>query len=161
VKFEDSNILNLLGETVVAVVRNASHSVQLTTANYGVALFHLTGDCCSSSHFTDIGQFDELIGATILEVDERIGESRPNLESDLRARSDEYHDVLSWHFLVFATNKGHVTVDWHNDSNGYYDGSLNFTWQEPTCVNCMQTKGFHENRKCLFLPTEWTPGPLS
>jgi hypothetical protein len=78
----------------------------------------LTGDCCSSSSFTEPKQFQELVGATILEAEDRDGQSDNNLPEP------EGSDVISWHFLVFKTNKGHVTIDWHNDSNGYYDGNL-------------------------------------
>ena len=80
--------------------------------------FGLEGDCCSSSTFTDEDQFKELVGATIQSIEERDG------ASDLAGRdySVDYAECRSWHFLVFVTSKGHVTIDWHNDSNGYYDG---------------------------------------
>lgn len=29
-----------------------------------------------------------------------------------------------WYFLVFFTSGGHVTIDWRNDSNGYYAGTI-------------------------------------
>lgn len=78
----------------------------------------LTGDCCSSSSFTDPKQFQELVGRTILAAEDRHGQSDNNLPVP------EGSDVISWHFLVFTTDQGHVTIDWHNDSNGYYDGDL-------------------------------------
>lgn len=77
----------------------------------------LYGECCSQSFFTDLKQFEELEGAKILNIEEREGQSDNNLP-------EPEGDVISWHFLVFTTDKGHVTIDWHNESNGYYDGSL-------------------------------------
>jgi hypothetical protein len=73
----------------------------------------LGADCCSVSSFTDAKQFDELVGATITDIEHREGgEIRDGYSDDCRTS----------HFLVFTTNRGHVTIDWHNDSNGYYDG---------------------------------------
>ena len=81
----------------------------------------LHGDCCSSSSFTDAKQFDELVGARIRSVEEREGGE---------VGRGEWDDVRKSHFLVFVTDKGHVTIDWHNDSNGYYDGWVE--WREVT-----------------------------
>lgn len=83
----------------------------------------LDGECCSMSEFTDMDQFKELIGAKIQKIEERDG------TSDLVGRvypddDDDDAECRSWHFLVFETDKGHVTVDWHNDSNGCYDGEV-------------------------------------
>jgi len=97
-------------------VQGADADVELSGGS--TIRMHLDGDCCSSSRFTDPKQFDELVGATIIEVEERFGQSDNNLPAP------EGSDVISWHFLVFKTDKGHVTIDWHNDSNGYYDGTL-------------------------------------
>lgn len=80
----------------------------------------LKGDCCSSSYYTDFGQFDELIDSTIRAIEERDGKS----ETPGEKPSQENSESISWHFLVFITNKGHVTIDWRNDSNGHYDGSV-------------------------------------
>lgn len=79
----------------------------------------LDGDCCSSSYFTDLEQFNELIGATIQNIEERDGESVLAKTKTLTSVAN-----VSWHFLVLETDKGHVTIDWRNDSNGYYDGSV-------------------------------------
>lgn len=87
--------------------------------------FRLTGDCCSSSEWTKEEQFKELVGAKILSAENRSG------RSDTGVAEPENHDVLSWHFLVFTTDKGHVTIDWHNDSNGYYDGDLLWEMRTP------------------------------
>lgn len=84
----------------------------------------LEGDCCSSSYFTPEGfaAFEELRGSTILGVEERSGETETAPGGD---------DTRAWHFLVFETSRGHVTIDWHNDSNGYYDGYIVFFKPEP------------------------------
>ena len=40
--------------------------------------------------------------------------------------SKEGEDSVSGHCIVFTTDQGHETIDWRNDSNGYYDGSASF-----------------------------------
>ena len=42
-------------------------------------VFTLYGDCCSSSYFQDEKQLDELIGARILNIEERGGQSKDPL----------------------------------------------------------------------------------
>lgn len=78
----------------------------------------LDGECCSSSYFTNLEQFRELEGSRILALEER-AEAASFVPYAL-----EKTEVLSWHFLVFTTDRGHVTIDWRNDSNGYYDGTI-------------------------------------
>ena len=82
---------------------------------------HLDGNCCSDSYYTDTSQFDELIGAKIIGIEERDGASETPAE---KPQQDDNDRKFSWHFLVFITSNGHVTIDWRNDSNGYYDGSV-------------------------------------
>jgi hypothetical protein len=92
--------------------------VILTLADGRTLWLALDGDCCSHSYYADPKQFDELIGATIQQIEERDGK-------------EEQGGEVSWHFLVFTTDKGHVTIDWRNDSNGYYDGSVHPSLHAP------------------------------
>lgn len=115
------------GAKVDRVVADKNDAVTLMLAGGRALRLALDGDCCSSSYYTDPRQFDELIGATIQCIEERDGESREGLDAEDIRRAEEnkeYRESVSWHFLVFTTDKGHVTVDWRNDSNGYYDGSV-------------------------------------
>ncbi len=94
--------------------------------------FGLDGDCCSVSEYTDEGlaAFGELLGATITKIEDREGQSTIVEASSATpewVEKYETDDSTSWHFLVFTTDKGHVTVDWRNNSNGYYDGSCFIT----------------------------------
>jgi hypothetical protein len=112
--------------------------------------FDLEGDCCSVSEFTPEGleAFKELQGARVLAVEAREGGSvrddgslsalihgtPPALERrtiDLAMRYPSTQDVDAWHFLVFTTDRGHVTIDWRNSSNGYYDGTCTMIEAEP------------------------------
>lgn len=112
-----SNFNSTYKEVVGATVG----SVDGQTLNFldGRSLYlGLNGDCCSSSYYTDLKQFNELIGSTLQEIEECDGTSREGLVYDDNGES------VSWHFLKFKTDKGYVTIDWRNDSNGYYDGSV-------------------------------------
>ncbi len=117
------------GRKVVSLER-PPHVNEEVTINFesGPSLkLELEGDCCSKSFFTDLGQFEELIGSTITNIEQRDNEKRT-----VQLEEDEWvHDsVQNWHFLIFTTDKGHVTIDWRNDSNGYYDGWVKFRWPE-------------------------------
>lgn len=111
------------GAKIASVTKTSNEDVRLALDDGRALRLWLDGDCCSSSYYTDTTQFDELIGATIQSVEERDGESHAGLDAEA-AKTDKDRDAVSWHFLVFATDKGHVTIDWRNDSNGYYDGDV-------------------------------------
>lgn len=116
--YSNEAFARLVGAKVMETFVTGSDEVRLILSDGRLVDLTLTGDCCSKSNFTDPKQFEELVGATILEAEDRQGHSSNNLPEP------EGADSISWHFLVFKTNKGHVTIDWHNDSNGYYDGNL-------------------------------------
>jgi hypothetical protein len=114
----------VFAECVGLTVENVDTSVpKLLLSNGKTLVLELEGEAGSGSTYTDPDQFKELLGAKIQSIEERTG------PADIPGRdySDgQGADCVSWHFLVFKTDKGHVTVDWRNDSNGYYDG-----WVEP------------------------------
>lgn len=118
---------NAVGERIVKTVFD-EHKEQATIhfASGATLALSLDGDCCSRSYFTNEAQFADLIGATATKIEERNEFPEGFQEYDL-----ENTDSLSWHFLVFTTDKGHFTIDWRNDSNGYYDGSLSAEYVGP------------------------------
>lgn len=112
--YEDVNVPALLGphaviEDVVAVGSDATiHLRDGRTIEY-----QLDGECCSKSYFADEKQFHELKGRRLRNFEFRDG---------VGVRDDYPHDGVKTHFLVFTTDEGHATIDWRNESNGYYDG---------------------------------------
>lgn len=105
----------LYGHTVKSV-----DGAKITLENGARYQFNLYGDCCSRSEYTNEGfeAFKELEGAKIVEIEDRDG------ESDTPSKTIEDGEDDKWHFLVVKTDKGHVTIDWRNASNGYYDGNI-------------------------------------
>ena len=113
----DSIKNNVIGKKIADITYQDDENVILWFADVPKGLhLNLEGDCCSHSYFADRTHFTDLIGTTINDV-----EHRSNGSID-----EEYFDVTSLHCLVFITDKGHFTIDWRNDSNGYYDGWVNF-----------------------------------
>jgi hypothetical protein len=88
----------------------------------------LEGDCCSSSYFTEDAVEDawELVGSTIVSIEDR--DDGHNKDREYKD-TDDFTSTI-WSFLVFKTNKGHVTLDWRNDSNGYYSGWVKAEFKE-------------------------------
>lgn len=102
---------DLINRTVVAV-KASDDGARIDFTDGSAVQLELYGDCCSLSFFTDTKQFDEIVGAKLLAVEQRDGEGF----------DDPKVEHVSPHFLVFTTDRGHVTIDWRNESNGYYDG---------------------------------------
>lgn len=95
-------------------LRGVKDTARLLLDDGRVLQLQLDAECCSSSYFADRQQFDDLIGATIRAVELRGG----------KTERDEDGDKIEWAFLVFTTDRGHVTIDWRNDSSGPYSGWL-------------------------------------
>ena len=80
-------------------------------------IFQAYGDCCSQSFIESIDDHHVLQDCTILSVEEVEGESASN-------ENDYTQECQKWTFYKFKTDKGYATLSFRNDSNGYYDGSL-------------------------------------
>ena len=158
----------LVGKKVIAV--SVQDDVAYLVLESGrVAVLTLEGDCCSSSSFTPEGMaaFNELIGATITAVEQRGNES-PEWQRREEACAARHppSDVDSWHFLVFITDRGHVTIDWRNSSNGYYDGSITPSSQtlHPVVVDAIlegQAGAFVNALQTRLRDKEFFSGPLT
>lgn len=103
---------------VLKVAHRRWGSVDIYMDDGHVIVVGLKGDCCSCSTFEDVRQFEELNGRTIQDIE---------LRSDKERTTRDENHADQWSFLVFITSGGHVTINWHNESNGYYSG--NVTWE--------------------------------
>lgn len=114
---------------VVLAVKVAAdgESVRLVGKDRAIELM-LTGDCCSRSYFPE---------ASLTDLRELKGEKLAMLEEVESARPDgvqpdeECGEDVRWHALKITTNKSSRTIDWRNDSNGYYDGWLTISEVTP------------------------------
>lgn len=78
----------------------------------------LEGDCCSGSYFEESAAKEAagLLGSTLSQV-RRVSSKLENFDD-----ADQY---TQYHALELVTENGVTTLDWRNESNGYYDGWAN------------------------------------
>jgi hypothetical protein len=113
-------ITELLGATAIAVEVNDDADELTFVLNSGarITFFH-EQDCCEDVAIVDIcGDLSDLVGAPITLAEEAVKTS----EDDERGQT--------WTFYRFAA-KGHVTVRWLGESNGYYSESVDMRFDVP------------------------------
>ncbi len=112
----------LIGKVLEAISlsddkQKLSVTVDGETLKYGVE-----GDCCSSSWIEHLEVPDGVIGSVITEIEEinmgEVGGSKDHCE---RCKES---DCLQLYQTLIKTQKGTVTLEYRNDSNGYYGGYL-------------------------------------
>jgi len=111
-------IEELKGKTLTKVWRVGDDVLEFQTdCGERYRLYH-SQDCCENVNLAEvIGDIDDLVGAPILEAEERT--SREDKPSD-------YAESWTWTFYKLGTIKGHVTLRWLGESNGYYSESVDF-----------------------------------
>lgn len=121
--------LELLHGTVMAVhVNENATAVDVHFYDNRRVRLDLEADCCSETYFADPEQFNELVNATIVKAEGvySIDDDRATHEILKGEAITQYgegrQEVTDWGFLIITTDRGHVTIDWRNDSNGYYSG---------------------------------------
>ena len=92
---------------------SATDLIRLTSPEGDTIDLILEADCCSQSFFEtrSVSDLESLVGQTLLHLE--------SVES-----SNVSSDEICWHALLVFTDQRSITVDWRNESNGYYDGSL-------------------------------------
>lgn len=83
-------------------------------------LYH-SQDCCEDVSVEDVvGDLDDLIGSTILKASEDTSDVNPE------GITKDYQNSFTWTFYNISTMKGHVTIRFYGESNGYYSESVDF-----------------------------------
>lgn len=110
------------------VIATRAHLVLVSTDGDEVRV-ELEADCCSASYFDDYSLIDAhgLMGERLMSI--RDG-SRKEPEVD---PYKEGCDVIEHHALIIRTDKQSITIDWRNDSNGYYSGSARIFLNDERC----------------------------
>lgn len=102
----------------------------------GTKRYRPEGDCCSESwveHLTvpDLGR-----GSKVLRVSESDGvDATPAEKASTDASRDYPTDCLRVYHTAIATERGEVVIEYRNDSNGYYGGSLHEVDPEPVVID--------------------------
>lgn len=79
--------------------------------------FFVCGDCCSESWVEHLEKPNDIRGAIITGVEHTDYDG-----VQLNEASEQ--GTLMQYFTRFHTNKGDITLEYRNDSNGYYGGYL-------------------------------------
>lgn len=117
-KFED-----LLGQTLVKIERDGNDSLTFHTADAAYRMWH-SQDCCENVVIEElIGDLNDLIGSPILLAEEVVNDHDVTPEG---CTPPQYPESYLWTFYKLATHKGHVTIRWLGESNGYYSESVDF-----------------------------------
>lgn len=108
-------------------VSDEKTTLTLTFDDGSINRYVAYGDCCSETWIEYLTVPSDVNGATITEVPTDYVDGREATE-DERAASLAHHDwieVLTVYQSSIKTDRGEIIVEYRNDSNGYYGGSLN------------------------------------
>lgn len=97
--------------------------ITFTTNEGEVYVMYHDQDCCEGVYIDDVcGDLDDLIGLPIVRAteDTNVDENPEGVE-----KPTYQGDSFTWTFYNIATAKGHVTIRWYGESNGYYSESVN------------------------------------
>lgn len=134
---------DIRGKTLVGVrhVKNepdnwrysSSVDIVLDFADGTRTSYYASGDCCSTSWVEHVTVPDLGSGATVLDLKDSGGldateEQEAQTKEAYVARGDKYGpECLRVYHTSIVTDKGEVIIEYRNDSNGYYGGSLEET----------------------------------
>lgn len=106
----------MIGVTMTSVIDDGD--LVFTTDGGRKFVFTHDQDCCENVFIEDIcGDLTDLVDSPIVEAEEVSNYEGPELKD-----SESY----TWTFYRFGTAKGHVTVRWLGESNGYYSEGVDF-----------------------------------
>jgi hypothetical protein len=109
-------LLNVVEPVDCKIGKNLYSDVLLLETDTGVISLALDADCCSASYFEE---------QSVLDLKALVGQELVSIEHTESRKEDVDNDVCvtKYHALLVRTDKESITVDWRNESNGYYDGS--------------------------------------
>lgn len=115
----------LVGKTITAVyLEVAGKAISFHIKDDEPIVAYVEGDCCSVTWIESLDAPDALIG-TVISV-ENI--SMPDLGTEAEQTQDKdrrYDDkCISYYGCKITTDNGSCIIDYRNESNGYYGGSL-------------------------------------
>jgi hypothetical protein len=119
-KMNEITVEVLVGK-VLTNIENKSDEIIFHCSDGKKYMMYHSQDCCESVEVEDIiGDLEDLIGSPIIRATEDSSDKNPE------GVTKEYQDSFTWTFYNIATAKGHVTIRWYGESNGYYSESVDF-----------------------------------
>jgi hypothetical protein len=120
-----ANLDKVVGKTIESVSLNDTRDeVRFVFGDGTIKRYGVEGDCCSESWIEHLTVPDDISGSTILSVEESDGvEASDEQYAESKSKRGEA-DCLQVYSTRFRTNRGDIVLEYRNDSNGYYGGSL-------------------------------------
>jgi hypothetical protein len=117
---ELKNIHDLFGMTLTSVEKVSDDKIVFKNTFGEEYQLCYIDDCCGNAYIEDInGELSDLVGSMIVQAEEV--SNNDHIED-----CDKDAESFTWTFYKLATNKGHVTIRWFGDSNGYYSETATF-----------------------------------
>ncbi len=108
--YGESQIADLLGYTMSSVVRQGN-AIVFTCVDGVVYKMAHRQECSESVTIEDIdGSLDDLVGVPLVQAE---------VSTNHDDGPENAFDSHTWTFYKLA-GKGHVTIRWHGESNGFY-----------------------------------------
>jgi len=106
----------LVNKTITGIKIASDKKAILFEVEGGEHIAKCDGDCCSSTWVENIELPTLGFPAKVISAED-IDMSEP-------AEKDEDMEVVAYYGLKIQTDKGDIVIDYRNESNGYYGGSL-------------------------------------
>jgi hypothetical protein len=124
-KGEDVNISELIGKTIVAIIKDDNRELDFICSTGEHYKMYHSQDCCESVSIEDIcGDLHDLHNSTIINAEK--------ISNDENPKSDDGYidESCTWTFYKISSAKGCVTIRWYGESNGYYSEEVDFIKME-------------------------------
>jgi len=110
-----TDISELKGK-IVDHIMSSSDEIQFHMSDGDIYYMWHEQDCCEDVTVEEIiGDLNDLTNSPILEAEKTSNEEKTDWDGD-----------KEWTFYKFGTIKGHVTIRWYGESNGYYATDVSF-----------------------------------
>lgn len=107
---------SIIGKIVIAIqIADDKKALRFVTPD-GDVIARTDGDCCSASWVESVDLPFKGLPATVLDV--------VNLDLSSANEEREYGELVQHYGCEIKTDKGAITIEYRNESNGYYGGEL-------------------------------------
>ena len=107
----------LVGKTINKIMISDDKKALLFQTDSGEVIAKADGDCCSNTWIESVELPARGFPAKVLAVEDI---EMPDLGSP-----DEY-ECIAYYGYKITTDRGHIVIDYRNESNGYYGGNLSW-----------------------------------
>lgn len=127
---------DLTGRTLREVTLDDEREVLTLRFTDGTERYRTHGDCCSETWVEHLTVPDLTGGARVLRVTESGGvDATPEQKAKSDAEREYGTDCLTVYQTSIVTDRGEVVIEYRNDSNGYYGGSLDHSASVPVVID--------------------------